>query len=150
VSHDAGLFVEPCYAGRVRHEKSVRSSPRPITTRRLSAAKRALQKERDNYPLFAEQVADEQPTPEERIRSHDEQNADHWQTIRDHRARVWRDARAVVDALPSDQRTALLDAWNRSTIPASAAYFADFVGRFLEADRRSGSGRDLVDPPGQG
>lgn len=147
---DTGLFAEPCYALAVRHEKSVRNSQRPITTRRLAAAKRALRNERNAHPLLAAQIADEQPTPEERIRSHDEANADHWQAVRDHRAQVWRRARATIRALPDEQRDALLDAWNRSSIPASAAYFADFVRRFLEADRCSGSGRDLVDPPGQG
>ena len=106
--------------------------------------------ERDSYPLFGAQIADEQPTPEERILTHEDENAAHWQSIRDHRARVWRETRAIVHGLPREEREAVLAAWQQSTIPASSAYFADFVRRFLEADRRSGSGRELVDPPGQG
>lgn len=120
-----------CYALAVRHEKAVRGEPRPITARRLAAARRALKKEREDRPLFAEQIAEEQPTPEERIRAHEDENARHWQSIRDHRAVVWRRARAIVYSLLPEQRDALLQAWNRSTIPADAAYFADFVRRFL-------------------
>jgi len=119
----------------VRHQKAVRNEPRPVTKRRLAAARRALKKERDEHPLLAEQIAAEQPTPEERITAHEKESARHWQSIRDHRAAVWRRARAIVSGLPSEQRDALLNSWNRSTIPGNAAYFADFVQRFLsEAD----------------
>ena len=51
----------------MRHEILPRSEPRPITPRRLQASARALWREQDNHPLFAKQIAEEQPMPDERL-----------------------------------------------------------------------------------
>lgn len=45
-----------------------RAAARPLTERRLAAAARALRREREECPLFVDDIADEQPTPEERDR----------------------------------------------------------------------------------
>jgi hypothetical protein len=108
---------------------------RQITPRRLGAAKRALAREREHRPLLAQQIASEQPTPEQRIRDHDAQANAHWQHIRDHCAATWRSARSILFALPGAEREALLDEWNRSSLPGSAGYFADFMWR--KTGRRS-------------
>lgn len=49
-----------------RFPKLSRRDPAPSKAR-LTAARKALQRERDKAPLFAEEIAAEQPTPEERI-----------------------------------------------------------------------------------
>ena len=50
--------------------------PREITKRRLSAAERALKRERDKFPLFAHEIASEQPTPQGRCEMMDKCSED--------------------------------------------------------------------------
>jgi hypothetical protein len=73
----------------IRH----RPTPRGITPRRLIAAKTALRRERERFPLFADQVAEEQPTPDERIAHFDERLLNGDQGQRDLAAKHWRWAR---------------------------------------------------------
>ena len=63
---------------------------RQVNNRRLSAAKRAIQKERDKYPLFPELVEFE--TPEERIAAMDAKAAIWVAGLRGFEARQWRKA----------------------------------------------------------
>lgn len=111
----------------IRHTVRHRPEPRGITPRRLSAAKRALSRERDRLPLLAGQVAAEQPTPEDRIQHFDRQLLEHDQAHRDLAAKHWRWGRTQLSFLSAEIRVAILAAWNASSIPANAHYFADFV-----------------------
>ena len=104
-----------------------RATARPLTERRLAAARRALQREQDECPLFANDIADEQPTPEERLRAIDARQVAHWQRIRDFNAQTWRAARRILFSLPAGEREQLLAAWQSAPCPASASYFADFL-----------------------
>jgi hypothetical protein len=104
-----------------------RAHARPITSRRLQAAKRALQRERDQCPLFADDIAEEQPTEEERVRMIDAAQVAHWQRIRDHAARTWRAARRILFSLPADEQDRLLAEWQAAPYPAGASSFADFL-----------------------
>ena len=117
------------YALRVRHESLPPARGRPVTPRRLQAAARALQREQDEHPLFAAEIAAEQPTPEERVAELDAEHIAHWQQIRDHTARTWRAARRVLHSLPAEKQQEFIDKWNAAPCPASAAYFADFIWR---------------------
>jgi hypothetical protein len=104
-----------------------RATARPLTERRLAAAARALRREQEDCPLFADDIADEQPTPEERVRVIDVQQVAHWQHIRDFNARTWRAARRILFSLPAEERDQLFAAWQSAPYPASASYFADFL-----------------------
>jgi hypothetical protein len=124
----------------VRHEKLLKLSARPLTPRRLRAAERALQRERGDRPLLARQIAEEQPTPEERIRAIDAQQEAWWQTIRDHAAQTWRKARRLLFSLPEEERQSLLAQWQSGPLPGRSEYLADFV-RCKAARGGSGDGK---------
>ena len=117
------------YTAVVRYESVPRAEPRPITPRRLQASARALRREQESHPLFAKQIAEEQPTPEERLVQIEAGQVAHWQRIRDFTAQTWRAARRILHSLPDDQQAILIEEWNNAPFPAGAAYFADFMRR---------------------
>jgi hypothetical protein len=104
-----------------------RATARPLTERRLHAARRALARERESCPLFADDIADEQPTPEQRVQAMDAQQVAHWQRIRDYNARTWRAARRILHSLPAAERDRLLAEWQAAPYPGGAHYLADFL-----------------------
>jgi len=112
---------------RFRRE-GFKPGPRGITPRRLAAAKRALQRQREKLPLFADEIARSQPTPEERIRKHDETWERHKKSIRSFVANQWCEGRRKLRAMPKAEQKKLLDYWNNHKfLPASSEYFADLV-----------------------
>lgn len=117
---------------RIRHTVQYRPEPRGVTPRRLSAAKRALRRERERLTLFASEVAEEQETPEERIDRCDREMLRADQGQRDLAAKHWRWGRSQLSSVRAEVRAEILDRWNKSWIPAHAAYFADFVHRELK------------------
>lgn len=110
----------------MRHSLSGRYSPRGVTARRLAAAERALRLERESLPLFAEQVAAEQPTAVQRIERHDASQAEYFQRQRELAAVHWRWGRLMLRLHP-EHAADIMAKWNQSRIPPTAAYFADFV-----------------------
>lgn len=117
----------PCYHIPMRHSLCVRLQPRGIAPRRLAAAKRALTKERQKRPLFADQIEEEQGSPEERIDRIDQSMIDYDQGHRDLAAKHWRQGRRMLKEVTEETRADLIERWNASSIPSTAAYFADFV-----------------------
>lgn len=111
----------------MRHRRRQRFIGREITPRRLAAARRALARERANAGLFAEQVAAEQPTPEERISDIDRNMLLSEQRMRDFEAHCWRKGRRMLRSLPRGTQRAILANWNASSCPAEGAYFCDHV-----------------------
>jgi hypothetical protein len=111
----------------MRHETMPRAAARAVSPRRLQAAARALAREREDWPLFAEEIAEGQPTPEERVQTMDAMQVAHWQRIRQHAADTWRAARRILFSLPAEQRDRLLAEWQAAPYPAGAASFADFL-----------------------
>lgn len=116
----------------MRHSIQPRPTTREITPRRLAAAERALRLERERLPLFADQVAAEQPSAEERIKRIDAEHAGYWQSHRDLAASHWRWGRRILSEYPA-YGADILAKWEVSSIPPTAAYFADFVRRELRA-----------------
>lgn len=104
-----------------------RALSRPVTPRRVQAAARALKREQEDCPLFADDIAEDQPTPEERVRVMDAQQVAYWQRIRDYNAQTWRAARRILFSLPAEERDRLLAAWQAAPYPGGASYFADFL-----------------------
>ena len=110
----------------MRHRVRYRPQTRGPTSRRLAAARRALERERERYALFADQVAAEQETAEERIDRFDQRGIDQDQGHRDLAAKHWRWGRQL-DGLAAEIKASILEAWNRTLAPPEAHYFADFV-----------------------
>lgn len=104
-----------------------RRALRPVTGRRLSAARRALQRQADAVALFPELQPTE--TPEQRIARLDAQAEAHYQQIRDHAAATWRRARREFRTLTPTQRDQVLAQWHAPTWhpPHEAHYLADLI-----------------------
>ncbi len=93
----------------IRHASIGHLTPRGITPRRLSAAKRALQKQRERLPLFADQVAAEQGTHEERTEHFDQRQLEREQGHRDLAARHWRWGRYQLSQLSAEIRLEIIE-----------------------------------------
>lgn len=92
------------------------------TERKRAALRRKQRQERETLPLFAEQIAEEQPTEDQVMK----ERAEQWeaQEVRDRsgRAKKWREARRLIDALPDDERRAVRRAWDCAPYPADPSY----------------------------
>jgi len=98
------------------------------TPRRLAAAKRALKKQRNKYPLFAEQIALRQPTPEERVKQYDDARLNMIKWHRAYDAQVWRKARAMLSDLNPDSRERFLNFWNNEWRgPRTGTYLCNLI-----------------------
>jgi hypothetical protein len=111
----------------MKFTREIKNDIRPITRRRLAAARRALQRQADEVPLFPELQPNE--TPEERIARMDALAAAHLQSMRDHTAATWRRARRELRSLTPDQLAYVMARWNHPTWhpPHEAHYLADLV-----------------------
>ena len=115
----------------------IRYPRHPFTdsSRKRAALRRKQRLERDALPLFAEQIAEEQPSEDEVMQDRAIRWAESQQRTRDARAARWREARRRLAALTDNERAVLLAAWNRAPYPADPTYLLDFlhgysVGRF--------------------
>lgn len=86
----------------MQFDRFLRAERRPVTGRRLAAARRALQRQADAVALFPELQPTE--TPEERCERFDIANVAAVQRWRDHRAANWLRARRQFRALPPIER----------------------------------------------
>ena len=86
-----------------------------------------MTREREHHALFADEVAADQESPEQRIDRFDQRLLRQDQGHRDLAARHWRWGRRQLVAVQAETRDQILQAWDRSSIPADAHYFADFV-----------------------
>ncbi len=111
----------------MKFRRQFRRILRPITGRRLSAARRALQREADKVALFPELQPTE--TPVQRIARLDADAEAHFQRLRDHTAATWRRARRAFRTLTPEQRDQVLARWNAPTWhpPHEARYLADLI-----------------------
>lgn len=108
-----------------------REDRREVTPRRISAAKRALIRQAEKLPLFADIIRETQPSPEERIKAMD----DGFQWIvgewRELRAAHWRKGRKMFMSLPDPVRVDLREKWGRIQWPGDGTYFCEFVRCYL-------------------
>jgi hypothetical protein len=93
----------------------------------LKIAERTLQKEREKFPLLQDWIAAQQPTPEERLETFQNREADRIQRERDYSAQTWRRARQLLRLLPPETKDRVLENWNTHHCPGDASYFADCV-----------------------
>ncbi|MFB3816175.1 MAG: hypothetical protein ACE147_00810 [Candidatus Methylomirabilales bacterium] len=122
----------------MRFSRFPRSFQRPITARRLAAARKAIQRERDKAGLFAFELP--KVTPEERCKAWDKGADEWWTHLRDFNAKQWREGRRILFAMPAERRRTIVERWNAAPYPGSSEYFLEFMnGRCAET-------RTLHDP----
>jgi microsomal dipeptidase-like Zn-dependent dipeptidase len=112
-----------------------RRHPFTDTSRKRAALRRKQRLEREALPLFAEQIAEEQPREDEVMDARAVQWARNEKRSRLQRAELWRKARRRLSSLRDNERRVLLHAWNSAPYPAHPVYLLDFlhsfgVGRF--------------------
>jgi len=90
------------------------------TPRKRAALRRKQRREREALPLFAEQIAEEQPSEDEEMAHRTVASAAQAARWRDDRAPQWRKARCMIDALPVEG-TALYVGSGRSIAPFGRA-----------------------------
>lgn len=88
------------------------------TSRKRAALRRKQRREREALPLFAEQIAEEQPSENEVMARRAVASATQEARWRDDRAAQWRKARRMIDALPADERRAVRRVWDCAPYPA--------------------------------
>ncbi len=112
---------------KIRFQRMLRATRRTVTPRRIAAAKRFLAKERERHALFADQVAEEQPTAAERLEGFDLGYVELWTNMRNLHACQWREARAILREWTEEHRNAFLARWNDETrrfrAPMTSSYF---------------------------
>lgn len=101
-----------------------------LNNRRLSAARRALKRERDKAPLFADAIAAEQPTPEERIKKFDDAAEVALKEEAERRKKQWEALAKEIESLPPSERENFVSHWNSSAVPDNEAYLAGHLSKF--------------------
>jgi hypothetical protein len=96
-----------------------------ITPRKLAAARRAVQREKDRYPLFSELVKHQ--TAEDRLTSIAVEQETWWQEMRDRQAQRWRKARQALRDLPTGPRTAIKRYWEICGYPGNPVYLLTLI-----------------------
>lgn len=92
---------------------------REWTPLRIKAAERAIKREAENMPLFPE--LRRYNTLQERINKMDLRSDLIIQRLRKGRAKMWREARAFLRSLPTNEREKLLNKWNTKFTPGGPA-----------------------------
>lgn len=98
------------------------------TPRKRAHVLRRQRNEREALPLFADQIAAEQPDVDVVMEARRNNWRRHEQTDRDRRAEKWRQGRARLAAYPIEIRGRLLNYWNNHRwLPGTPAYFLDMM-----------------------
>jgi hypothetical protein len=98
-----------------------------ITPAHLKRSERALRKQQLSAPLFAEEIASTQPTPEERLKGIHKERSEFWQGLRDGRARQWRESRRILWHIDAQTAIEIKLIWALEIFPLSSEYFADLI-----------------------
>jgi hypothetical protein len=115
----------------MRFKKRERYGAFEDTTRKRAAAGRAQQKQRDALPLFAEQIAEAQPSIDQVMAG----RAAQWEKVeaqqRSSRAAAWREARRRLARFDDTTRGVVLAYWNgHRWLPGDPSYLLDTMHSF--------------------
>lgn len=88
------------------------------TPRKRAALRRKQQRERDALPLFANQIAEKQPTEDEEMARRAVLSDTREARWRSDRAAEWRKARRMIDSLPAKECRAIRRVWDSAPYPA--------------------------------
>lgn len=103
------------------------STPYEVTPRKLSAIVRKQRLERESAPLFADMIAEHQPTVAEVVEQRTDAYARWQQESRNNRAASWRKARARLAKYGDNVRPVIRQLWNDAPYPADPVYLLDFL-----------------------
>jgi len=105
----------------------IKATPsRIVTSRRLAAARRALQRQADAVALFPE--LQPKQTPQERCEEADRQTVAMVQRWRDREAANWKRARRMFRALPPAARAQVeANFWGNRFMPKTAVYLIETI-----------------------
>ena len=109
----------------MRFTRYPRAESYQITPRKLAAARRAVQREKDRYPLFPELLTHQ--TAEQRIASIATSREEWWQNVRDHQAKQWRLARKSLHDLSPGPRAAITRYWQVCGFPGDPVYLLSII-----------------------
>src|SRR5260370_2610703 len=96
-----------------------------ITSRKLAAARRAVQREKDRYPLFPELVRHQ--AAEDRLASIAVERETWWQEMRERQAHLWRKARQALRDLPPGPRASIKCYWKICGCPGDLVYLLTII-----------------------
>ncbi len=118
----------------MRFIKSTRH-PFTDTSRKRAALARKQKAEREALPLFADEIAAGQKSPDDVMQARAESWARSEARTRKWRADRWKQARREIDAMPPRMRRKVRAGWNGAPYPAVPVYLLDFlhelrVGRY--------------------
>jgi hypothetical protein len=109
----------------LRFTRYPKGEPYQVTPRKFAAARRAVQREKDRYPLFPELLKHQ--TPEERLASIADERGRWWQETRDRHAKLWRKARRAWRELPAGRRAAIRRYWKICGRPGDPVYLLTLI-----------------------
>lgn len=118
------------------------------TNRKRAAVLRRNRLECERHPLFADEIAATQDTPDQAMDSRREIWTRRQAESRLVRARHWREARAQLRVYDADDRLGLLAYWQRCSWPADPEYLVSML-QMYEVGRLS-LGGDLIHDYGPG
>lgn len=100
------------------------------TSRKRAALRRKQRLEREALPLFATQIAEEQPSEDQVMIERAQCWSAHETKERRERAKSWRKARRQIDAFPADERLDVRRAWGCAPYPADPSYLLSVLHRY--------------------
>jgi hypothetical protein len=109
----------------MRFTRYFRPIRRPVTSRRLANARRAVEQDKASVALFPELA--HYNSAEARLDDLDQQNLARVRAWRTHRAQAWRTARRRLRALDPDLRRRVWAHWQRGHLPGSPEYLLDLI-----------------------
>lgn len=125
-----GLAIDPNQLRGSDIQKLSSPVERDISNRRLAAAKRRLRLEREASPLFSDQIAELQPTPEQRIREMDERVKARFEHFDNYQKETWNKSIAELSEMSPDDQKRFMSYWNSGQQPDTPAYLAGAIRKF--------------------
>lgn len=101
---------------------------RERTPRRMVAARKAVQREKDSVALFPELA--KYKTPEERLTLVEDDHQRWTKQMRDHAAKNWREARRRLRWMAPEDRRAVIAWWNNDFHPLDPVYLLDHIRHY--------------------
>lgn len=118
------LFLNSCSLF-MRFTRYPKGEANQITPRKIAAARRAVQREKDRYPLFPELLKHQ--TADDRLASIAVERETWWQEMRDRHAQQWRKARQALRDLPTGPRAAIKRYWKICGCPGDPVYLLSII-----------------------
>ncbi|MFD1034138.1 hypothetical protein ACFQ15_05685 [Sphingomonas hankookensis] len=116
----------------MRFKRAPRVEGYKETSRKRAGVLVSQRHQREKLPLFAELIAETQPTVEEVIAHRHRVWPIAEQNRRDELARKWREARRRLNELPAPARSAMLRYWNNHRwLPADPTYLSSEIHSYL-------------------